>query len=106
MTKLLFFILICILFLVGTVILQIFLSKKENKWLGLILPIISFLFSIVILLITPVMGDLSVVERIVQFLVLLFVSNISTIILLVIYFACREKFKKKKEIDKMNIQDL
>jgi hypothetical protein len=27
-------------------------------------------------------------------------------ILVAIYFSCRRKFKKNKEIDKMNIQDL
>jgi len=94
------------IFLPGIIILQIFLSKRENKWLGLILPIISVLFSIMTLITVPIMGDLPVGERIVQSIRLLFVSNIPTIILLVIYFACREKFKKKKEIDKMNIQDL
>ncbi|MGH4118481.1 hypothetical protein [Clostridium sp.] len=106
MMKLLIFILTCILLLVGPVILQIFLSKKENKRLGLILPMISFLFSIMILIMLPLMGGLSIVEKIVHVLVTLFVSNIPTIILLAIYFACREKFKKSKEIDKMNIQDL
>lgn len=35
--------LIALAFLVGIVFLQIFLSKKESKWPGLILPIISFI---------------------------------------------------------------
>ena len=29
-------------FLIGIILLQIFLSRTERKWLGLILPIISF----------------------------------------------------------------
>ena len=33
--------LIALAFLVGLVFLQIFLSKRESKWPGLILPIIS-----------------------------------------------------------------
>ena len=33
-------------FLVGSVFLQIYLSKKENKWLGLVLPCITFAVSI------------------------------------------------------------
>lgn len=31
-------------FLIGIVLLQIFLSRTERKWPGLILPVISFLF--------------------------------------------------------------
>jgi len=33
-------------FLIGSMFLQIYLSKKENKWLGLILPCITFAVSI------------------------------------------------------------
>ena len=33
-------------FLVGGVLLQIFLSKRESKWPGLVLPAISFLWSL------------------------------------------------------------
>lgn len=35
------------LILVGAIFLQIFLSKRSNMWLGLILPIISFSISII-----------------------------------------------------------
>lgn len=33
-------------------------------------------------------------------------ANIPTAVLLVIYFACREKKRRKKQIERMNIQDL
>jgi hypothetical protein len=33
-------------------------------------------------------------------------SNIPTLLFLAIYFACREKRKLRKELDKMNVQDL
>ena len=36
--------------LAGLIALQIFLSKKESKWPGLILPIISFCLSVVVVL--------------------------------------------------------
>ena len=36
-------------FLVGGVLLQIFLSKRESKWPGLVLPAISFLWSLLYL---------------------------------------------------------
>jgi hypothetical protein len=34
------------------------------------------------------------------------ISNIPTIVLLGIYFGCREKMKLRSQLDKMNIQDL
>lgn len=99
-------ILILIMFLVGVIVLQIFLSKRENKWLGLILPMINVVFSIIALLGMAFYGNESVVDIIIQFLIIFLLWNIPTVILIAIYFACREKFKKRKEIDKMNIQDL
>lgn len=39
-------IIILLIIIVGGIFLQIFLSKKENKWLGLILPIITLTFSL------------------------------------------------------------
>ena len=43
---LVFFIVLC----AAVIVLQIFLSKKENKWAGLILPFISFSFSLLTVL--------------------------------------------------------
>ena len=39
-------------------------------------------------------------------LLLFLMYNIPTLVLLGIYFACREKYSRKKQLDKMNIQDL
>jgi hypothetical protein len=36
--------------IVGGIILQVFLSKRQSKWLGLILPCIVFMLSIVVVL--------------------------------------------------------
>ena len=33
-------------------------------------------------------------------------ANIPTIVLLAIYFACREKRKRRRELEKMKLQDL
>ena len=38
--------LILLLLVVGGVLLQIFLSRRENKWLGLVLPLLTFLMSL------------------------------------------------------------
>jgi cytochrome bd-type quinol oxidase subunit 2 len=99
-------ILILIMFLVGPIILQIFLSKRENKWLGLILPIVNVIFSIIFYLNMAVLREQSITEKIMQFIMVFLISNIPTIIFIAIYLACREKFKKKKEIERMNIHDL
>ena len=36
----------------------------------------------------------------------LILGNIPTAVLLVIYFACREKFRRRSEVDKTRIEDL
>ena len=41
-----------------------------------------------------------------QMLLVWLLGNIPTAVLLAIYFACRTKQRRKKQLDKMNIQDL
>lgn len=98
--------LIFLLFIAGVVLLQVILSKKDNKWLGRILPILSFLYSLIypLNMIVPTEGaDFGFV---LSMLLVWLMANIPTIVLSVIYIACREKFKKNKQLNKMNIQDL
>ena len=79
------------------ILLQIFLCRKENKWLGLILPAISFLGSLVFLLqVTEVRA------MILSFLV----SNIGTVVYLLIYVGIRRKKKKNSDMDQMKIKEL
>ncbi|MBR7082211.1 MAG: hypothetical protein IKI49_05885 [Oscillospiraceae bacterium] len=90
----------------GGILLQIFLSRKESKWFGLILPFITFAYSLLVLsqiVKTDIMTWWNTVGLIAS---TFFISNIPTIILLAIYFGCREKIKRKKAIEKMSIQDL
>ena len=35
-----------LVFVVGGILLQIFLSKRERKWPGLVLPLLSLLYSL------------------------------------------------------------
>lgn len=115
-------------FIAGAVFLQIFLSKRQNKWLGLILPAISFIISLLFVLNmaafssfktakSVVLEDGQVIEQIVEegsseaidfgpIIYVFLLANIPTLVLLGIYFACRERNKRNKEIDRMNIQDL
>ena len=95
-----------IIFFAGPILLQIYLSKRENKWLGLLLPIINVVLSFIAVFNVAFYGNESAIEIAIQLIGAFLLWNIPTIILMAIYFACREKFKKKKEMDKMNIQDL
>lgn len=92
-----------LVFVAGGILLQIFLSKREGKWPGLILPLLSFLYSLVMALSAVAYNGGVPWGPILASLIL---GNIPTVILLAIYFACREKFHKRSELDKMNISDL
>ena len=89
--------------LVGGVFLQIFLSKRENRWPGLILPLLSFLYSLLMVCSAVAYNGGIPWGAILASLVL---GNIPTVILLAIYAACRDRFRKRSELDKMNIKDL
>ena len=88
--------------LVGIILLQVYLSKKENFWYGLIIPILMFLSSVLFIL-QIVATDENILILISRSMIF---ANIPTILLLLIYFTCRNKLKKHKDIDKMNIKDL
>ena len=93
-----------LVFVVGGIVLQIFLSRKENKLFGLILPAITFGVSLLFVLNVANAGELStvIVMTISTFLLL----NIPTAVLLVIYAACRGKRKRQRDLEKMSVQDL
>lgn len=90
--------------LVGGILLQIFLSKRESRWPGLVLPLLAFLWS----LLGPlnVMDTGSVSRNVLLVLVTLLAGNIPTLILLAIYWAVREKRRVRDQIDKMKIDEL
>ncbi|ERT64735.1 hypothetical protein [Peptoniphilus sp. BV3AC2] len=89
------------------VYLQIYFSKMKSRWIGLILPGLTLIYSIIIVLnIVEPSVDISTTQRIAMVLSAFITSNIPTIILLAIYAAVRQKLKRKSEIDKMNIKDL
>lgn len=91
---------------VAILVLHIFLSKRENKLLGLIVPAINILFSLNAVAAYALYNGRMNVEVIIQCIVIFITYNIYTLILLAIYWSCRKKVNKNREIDKMNIQDL
>lgn len=95
-----------VIILIGVIFLQIFLSKTESKWPGLILPIIPFVISFFFIfgMVAPEEG---ITGSFIFGLVLGWIlNNIPTCILLGIYIACRGNKSRNKQLDKMAIQDL
>lgn len=93
-----------IILIVGMIVLQVFLSKRENKWPGIVLPAISFIFSLIMVLNVANVGDWTSVLSAIFLIFLL--CNIPTLVLFAIYFGIRSGKKRKAELEKMNIQDL
>ena len=98
------FLVFVLVVLVGGILLQIFLSKRESRWPGLVLPLLAFLWS----LLGPlnVMDTGSISQNVLAVLVTLLAGNIPTLVLLAIYWAVREKRRVRDQIDKMKIDEL
>lgn len=116
-------IIVLLAFIAVVTILQIFLSKTDSKWAGLIMPVISFGISLLITLrsvlfslqtrtfsgyingeyIEYIESMFSIIGTAIMIFVLF---NISTGILIAIYTACRGKKNRQRALEMMNIQDL
>lgn len=82
------------------ILLQVFLSTRRNKWLGLILPAVSLIFAL--FLIFNMVANDGWVRACAMLL-------IPTAIQLLVYWLCRRHVAKQAhaaEINQMNIQDL
>lgn len=90
--------------LVGGIFLQIFLSRRESRWPGLVLSLLTFLLSLLNVLNIADTGSVS--ENVLLVLVTVLIGNIPTLVLLAIYWAAREKRRIRAQMDKMNIDDL
>lgn len=100
-----------IIIILGIVVfmLHIYLCRKENKFLGLIIPGINILLSVSAIIgiaMYDTVKDSSAGIDIIQFVLIFIMYNIPTVILLSIYFSSRKNLKCNKEINKMNIKDL
>ncbi|MDR3287801.1 MAG: hypothetical protein LBT22_00025 [Peptococcaceae bacterium] len=92
---------------VGAIALQIFLSKRNNKWLGLILPFIAFGASTSAILGNALnVSETPVFSFVLTLIPALLFANIPTGILLALYFAYQEKQKRQRALAKMSAQDL
>lgn len=93
-----------VLFLAGILVLQYFLSRARDSWPGLVLPILSFLRSLLLLLMAPQEGVTA--DFAVQMIGIWLLVNIPTLILLAVYFLVRKSRKNRSEVDKTKIEDL
>lgn len=118
--------------MVGLIFLQVFLSKKKSKWLGLILPIVSFILSLVIVVSSfmfvsvnkTISTQLDNINESSQTVVLndsqseyeygnllstipvFLLWNIPTIVFLMIFISIRKQKKLENQIERMKIDDL
>lgn len=121
--------------LAGVILLEVWLSRRKSRWPGLIMPVLSFLLSLLIVVgnfaflpQSSTIRGVQVVDEVtgetvyqaqqvqgardwtmgntVQLGMVLLVSNIPTIVLLGAYYVGREKLRREKLLAKMNIQDL
>lgn len=90
----------------GGIWLQIVLSKAESRWFGLILPFITFAYSLLMALSVAATDGMTGWDVFGIISATLFTANIPTLVLLAIYFGYREKRKRKKALEKMSVQDL
>ena len=89
------------------VLLQVFLSTRKNKWLGLILPILGAVISLLLLLILVLNTTTAAAMRMSVLLGVL--ALVPPALLLLVYWLCRRHLKRKTardEMAQMNIQDL
>lgn len=100
--RIIFVVIFLLVFGVLPFVLQVWLSKRESRYPGMVLPVLSLLFALVAVLGIVMYEDEDIFVLVIPFLLF----NIPTVIHLTIYFACREKFSKKKQMDKLNVQDL
>ena len=96
--------LIVLLLAAGAIALQIFLSRRESKWPGLVLPAISLLYAVFMVL--NMAYFVSMARPFLAALGVFLGCNIPTLVLLAIYAACRSGGRRKSEMEKMNLSDL
>jgi hypothetical protein len=108
---------------VVAITLQVFLSKTDNKWVGLIMPIVPFCISLGVALrilfqgadsrtftgmingelVTHIPSTSGIIgESIIMFAI----WNVLTGILVAIYLVCRKRRSRQRALLKMSVQDL
>lgn len=98
--------LILLVVLAATIWLQVYLSKKNQPWPGLILPILSLLLSIFLILFMVVPEGENHSAGLLSIALTFLAANIPTLVLLASYFGVRTRRSIKKQLNQMKSQDL
>ena len=93
--------------------LEVFLAKRKSRWPGLVMPVLWFVY-ILLMTVAAVAGyaraygePLPLSAGLVWSALLSLVqANIPTYVLLAVYFFCRSGRRRRKQLDKMQVQDL
>lgn len=94
-----------LIFLIALVMLQIFLSTRDNKLLGLVLPCINLTGSVLTMILTCSSSNFNI-KDIISYVIIFLIYNIPTEVLLMITYLSGKKVNLNSEIEKMHIQDL
>ena len=103
-----FRVLILLLLVAAVIALQVFLSRRKAWWPWLVIPACTLL-GVLLVLPNVLLNAMSQAENAGQVLLAVLSSALCllpTLVLLAVYFVCRRGQKRKKQLDKMNIQDL
>ncbi len=88
------------------IVLEIYLFKKENKYLGLILPALLFIIITLYIVMTYFTSLSDPMEMLLPMIIAVLLYNIPSFILFMIYVIVREKGNRIKDMEKMKIKDL
>lgn len=93
--------------------LEVFLAKRKSRWPGLVLPVLWFVYLLLMTVAAvagyaPAYGEpLPLSAGLVWSALLSLVqANIPTYVLLAVYWFCRRRRKRREDVEKMKIQDL
>ena len=86
-----------------SVVLQISFSKKEDKKMGLILPVLSLVFAVTRIFTISVSASTTVGQVLGRGLSTFLLSSVPAIVLFTIYIWFRGKIKENKELENTNL---
>ena len=87
-------------------VLEVFLARRESIWPGLALPVLAGLYAVVMALSYTAAPDTPWNQVLGGVLAVFLVSGIPAFLLLMVFFICRSGRRRKKQLEKMNVQDL
>lgn len=96
-----------LILLIGALVLlglQVALCLLKPVWPGLVLPALCLGYAVFMAMNVAAVGSL--LESAVTMALTFLLCNVPTVILLLIFLLCRKGRSSKKQLDKMNIQDL